>query len=85
MEQSTRCCSCFKINKSRGYTKESLVDVILTVEDNVIMNYLHNLTQIEINFPIAKSLDTVKAKIFIVKEWVFFNTHFFFNRCFICF
>ncbi len=44
-----------------GYTKGSLVDVILAVGDKVIMNYLHNLTQIEIDFPIAKSLDTVEV------------------------
>lgn len=39
-----------------GYTKGTLVDVIVTVGDKVIMNYLHNLTQIEIDFPVAQEL-----------------------------
>lgn len=39
-----------------GYTKGSLVDVIVAVADKVVMNYLHNLTNIAIDFPIAKEL-----------------------------
>jgi AhpD family alkylhydroperoxidase len=39
-----------------GYTKGSLVDLILAVADKVIMNYLHNITQIPIDFPIAQEL-----------------------------
>jgi len=41
-----------------GYTKATLVDVILAVGDKVVMNYLHNLTQIEIDFPVAQELET---------------------------
>lgn len=39
-----------------GYTKGTLVDVIIAVGDKVISNYLHNLTQIEIDFPVAQEL-----------------------------
>ncbi|WP_420379373.1 carboxymuconolactone decarboxylase family protein [Gilvibacter sp.] len=39
-----------------GYTKENLVDVIVAIGDKVIMNYLHNLTQIEIDFPLAQDI-----------------------------
>lgn len=42
-----------------GYTKESLVDVIVAVGDKVVMNYLHNLTQIPVDFPAAPVLETV--------------------------
>ncbi|MCK0114910.1 carboxymuconolactone decarboxylase family protein [Gelidibacter sp. F63206] len=44
-----------------GYSKGTLVDVILAVGDKVIMNYLHNLTQIDIDFPVAQELETVQA------------------------
>jgi len=44
-----------------GYTKGTLVDVIIAIGDKVIMNYLHNLTQIEIDFPIAQELETIEA------------------------
>lgn len=40
-----------------GYTKGNLVDVISAVGDKVIMNYLHNLTQVAIDFPAAKELE----------------------------
>lgn len=41
---------------AQGYTKENLVDLILQVSDKVAMNYLHNLTQIPVDFPVAESL-----------------------------
>lgn len=41
---------------SHGYTKENLIDVILQISDKIAMNYLHNLTQIEIDFAIAEEL-----------------------------
>lgn len=44
-----------------GYTKGTLVDVILNIGDKVIMNYLHNLTQIDIDFPVVEKLETVTA------------------------
>ncbi len=40
-----------------GYTQGSLVDVILNIADKVIMNYLHNITQVAIDFPIAPALN----------------------------
>lgn len=39
-----------------GYTKENLVDVILQVSDKIAMNYLHNLTKVPVDFPIAEEL-----------------------------
>jgi AhpD family alkylhydroperoxidase len=44
-----------------GYTKGSLIDVILAVADKVVMNYVHNITQVPIDFPLAAELDTVSA------------------------
>lgn len=40
-----------------GYTKGNLVDLMLQISDKIAMNYLHNLTQIEIDFPVAPALD----------------------------
>ena len=39
-----------------GYTKGNLVDVILQVSDKIAMNYLHNLTEVPIDFPEAAAL-----------------------------
>lgn len=41
---------------NHGYTSENLVDLILQISDKVAMNYLFNLTQIDIDFPVAKEL-----------------------------
>ncbi len=41
---------------AQGYTKENLVDLILQVSDKTAMNYLHNLTKIPVDFPIASTL-----------------------------
>ncbi|GAB2567510.1 carboxymuconolactone decarboxylase family protein [Spirosoma areae] len=41
-----------------GYTNGNLVDVILQVSDKIAMNYLHNLTEIPIDFPVAPALET---------------------------
>ena len=41
-----------------GYTKGHLVDVILQVSDKIAMNYLHNLTEVPIDFPVAAELQT---------------------------
>lgn len=40
-----------------GYNNGNLVDVILQVSDKIAMNYLHNLTQIPIDFPEAVVID----------------------------
>ncbi|RIV21142.1 carboxymuconolactone decarboxylase family protein [Fibrisoma montanum] len=42
-----------------GYTNESLVDVIVAIADKIIMNYLHNITKIPVDFPAAPELETV--------------------------
>lgn len=34
-----------------GYSKESMVDVIMQVSDKIAMNYLHNLTNVPVDFP----------------------------------
>jgi uncharacterized peroxidase-related enzyme len=39
-----------------GYSKGSIVDVLIAIADKVVMNYLHNLTQIPIDFPLAAPL-----------------------------
>lgn len=43
---------------AQGYTNENLVDLILLVSDKTAMNYLHNLTQIPVDFPLAPELET---------------------------
>jgi alkylhydroperoxidase family enzyme len=40
----------------QGYTKENLVDLILQISDKTAMNYLHNLTSIPVDFPVASTL-----------------------------
>ncbi len=42
---------------AEGYTNENLVDLILQVSDKTAMNYLHNLTQVAVDFPLAPSLE----------------------------
>ena len=44
-----------------GYTKESLVDVMVAIGDKIITNYLHNLTQVPVDFPPAPKLTPVAA------------------------
>lgn len=39
-----------------GYTKGSLVDLVVAVGDKTIMNTLHNVTQVAIDFPVAPEL-----------------------------
>ena len=39
-----------------GYNNENLVDLILQISDKIAMNYLHNLTEIPIDFPEAEPL-----------------------------
>ena len=44
-----------------GYTKGSLIDVIVVVGDKIISNYVHNITQVPIDFPVAPELEAVEA------------------------
>jgi len=41
---------------ANGYTNETLVDLILQVADKTAMNYLHNLTEVPVDFPLAPAL-----------------------------
>ncbi len=42
---------------AQGYTNENLIDLILQVSDKTAMNYLHNLTKVPVDFPLATSLE----------------------------
>ena len=44
-----------------GYSKGNLVDVISLVGDKTISNYLHNTTQVPVDFPLAPELETELA------------------------
>lgn len=39
-----------------GYNEANMIDVIIVVGDKIISNYLHNLTEFEIDFPIADKI-----------------------------
>ncbi len=39
-----------------GYTEANLIDVVMVVGDKIISNYIHNLTNFDIDFPIAAEL-----------------------------
>jgi uncharacterized peroxidase-related enzyme len=41
---------------AQGYTDQHMVDLILQVSDKTAMNYLHNLTKIPVDFPLALAL-----------------------------
>ncbi|MFO7798463.1 MAG: carboxymuconolactone decarboxylase family protein [Rhodohalobacter sp.] len=41
-----------------GYSKESLIDVIINVGEKSITNFLHNITEIPVDFPEAPELKT---------------------------
>lgn len=46
---------------AQGYTNGNLVDLILQISDKTAMNYLHNLTKIPVDFPLAPSLELTAA------------------------
>lgn len=39
-----------------GYTQENLVDTVVLIGDKTISNYLHSITQVAIDFPVAPEL-----------------------------
>ena len=39
-----------------GYTEANLIDVVIVVGDKIITNYIHNLTGLEIDFPLADKI-----------------------------
>ncbi len=44
-----------------GWTKENLVDAIVTIGDKIITNYLHATTKVPVDFPAAPKLDLAAA------------------------
>ena len=41
-----------------GYTNESIVDIVIVIGDKIITNYLHGITQVPIDFPLAPKLES---------------------------
>jgi uncharacterized peroxidase-related enzyme len=41
---------------AHGYTEANMIDVIIIIGDKTISNYLHALTQFEIDFPLAEKI-----------------------------
>jgi uncharacterized peroxidase-related enzyme len=41
---------------AQGFTDENMVDLILQISDKIAMNYLHNLTKIPVDFPLAPAI-----------------------------
>lgn len=39
-----------------GYTEANLIDVVMVVGDKIISNYIHNLADFKIDFPLAQEL-----------------------------
>lgn len=46
---------------SAGYSEENLIDVSIIVGDKIITNYLHNMTHISIDFPLAQQLNEINT------------------------
>ncbi|MEL7001927.1 MAG: carboxymuconolactone decarboxylase family protein [Bacteroidota bacterium] len=44
-----------------GYNEAALVDLIALVADKTLANYVHNVTQVDIDFPRAQPLEEVAA------------------------
>jgi len=44
-----------------GWTKENLVDLIITIGDKTVSNYLHAVTKVPVDFPAAPALKTPVA------------------------
>jgi len=42
-----------------GYTKANLVDIIILIGDKIMSNFLHGVTNVAIDFPIAPELETL--------------------------
>ncbi len=39
-----------------GYTEANMIDIVMVIGDKTISNYLHNITDIEIDWPIADEI-----------------------------
>ncbi|MDG1277608.1 MAG: carboxymuconolactone decarboxylase family protein [Algoriphagus sp.] len=44
-----------------GYSEASLIDAVIVIGDKIISNYIHNLTEFTIDFPIAPELEAMEA------------------------
>lgn len=44
-----------------GYAEGQLIDVVIAIGDKIITNYLHALTDIPVDWPLAPALETVAA------------------------
>jgi uncharacterized peroxidase-related enzyme len=44
-----------------GYTQANVVDILIVIGDKIISNYLHGVTQIPVDFPVAVRLEEVVA------------------------
>ncbi len=42
-----------------GYTEENLIDVVFNIADKTVSNLIHNITQFEIDFPLAPGVETL--------------------------
>lgn len=47
---------------AEGFSKENLIDLVLAIADKTVMNYVHSITQIPIDFPLAIELETEGVK-----------------------
>jgi len=44
-----------------GYTEANLVDVVIAIGTKIVSNFIHNLTDFPIDFPVAPELETTVA------------------------
>ena len=44
-----------------GYSQANVMDILIVIGDKIISNFLHGVTQIPIDFPVALRLDEVEA------------------------
>jgi AhpD family alkylhydroperoxidase len=46
---------------AQGYDQAALVDLVSLIADKILSNFLHNITRIAIDFPVAPELEAVEA------------------------
>ncbi|WP_196885917.1 carboxymuconolactone decarboxylase family protein [Aureivirga sp. CE67] len=44
-----------------GYTEANMIDVVIIIGDKIISNYIHNLADFAIDFPLAEELKVTEA------------------------
>jgi alkylhydroperoxidase family enzyme len=40
-----------------GYDEANMIDAVIVIGDKIISNYIHNIAQFEIDFPLAQPLE----------------------------